>query len=440
MIELDPAAPRLAGIVRPGDLVLWGQAASEPVPLTTALMAQRAGIGRFSAFIGISWSDAVQPAFADCVSFLSYCGGGRNRALAQAGCLGILPSNYSELGTQLRNRQLPVDVVLVQVSPEDEQGRFSLSLAADYVVPALASARVVVAEINAQAPRTCGPHFLTAADIDYAIRTDRPLLAPPATKPHPAEAGVARNVAALVEDGATIQTGIGTLPDAIALQLVDRRDLGYHSGAMGDGPAALIRAGVITNARKTIDPGVSVAACLMGSGALATLADRNPALQVRSSEYTHAAAVLAGIERLVSINAAIEVDLTGQVNAELAGGVYVGAVGGSIDFARAARASRGGLPVIALPSRTAGKGEVGRIVARLQGPATIARGDACVIVTEHGVAGSRSRGGCSGWSPSRTRTTASGLRARRTRWGCAPEAKPDIGGKPADHELSAVAA
>lgn len=386
MIELDAADPRLAGIVRPGDTVVWGQASSEPATLTAALMAQRAGIGRFRAFIGVSWSDAVQPAFADCVSFLSYCGGGRNRALAQAGCLDILPVHYSELGALMRSGQLPVDVVLVQVAPADAQGHHALSMAADYVVPALAKARVVIAEINAQAPRTSGPHFLTAQHIDYAVHTDRAPLAPLPARPHPDEAAVARNVAALVEDGATIQTGIGSLPDAIALQLMDRRDLGFHSGAMGDGVGALIRAGVITNARKTVDAGISVAACLMGGPTLNLLADRNPALQLRSVDYTHSPAVLASIDRLVTINAAIEVDLTGQVNAEVAGGVYVGAVGGAIDFARGAKASRGGLPVIALPSRTAGRTGTSRIVARLNGPVSTPRGDGCIFVTEHGVA------------------------------------------------------
>lgn len=386
MIELDAANPRLAGIVRAGDRVVWGQAASEPATLTAALMAQRAEIGGFSAFIGVSWSDAVHPDHADHVAFRSYCGAGRNRALAQAGCLDILPSHYSELGALMRSGRLPVDVVLVQVAPADEHGRYSLSLAGDYVVPALACARVVIAEINAQAPRTCGPHFLTAPDIHYAIHVDRPPLAPPAAKPHPAEAGVARNVASLVEDGATIQTGIGSLPDAIAAQLTSHRELGFHSGAMGDGIAALIRAGVITNARKGVDAGVSVAACLMGSAALNRLAHRNPALQVRSVEYTHAQAVLASLDRLVAINAAVEVDLTGQVNSEVAGGVYVGAVGGSIDFVRGATASRGGLPVIALPSRTGGRAGSARIVARLGGPVTIPRGDAVIVVTEHGVA------------------------------------------------------
>jgi acetyl-CoA hydrolase len=154
---------------------------------------------------------------------------------------------------------------------------------------------------------------------------------------------------------------------------------------MGDAAAALMRAGVITNARKGIDAGVSVAGVLMGTRALNGFAHRNPAIEVRGVEYTHSAAVLASLAKLVAINSAIEVDLTGQVNAEVAGGVYVGAVGGAIDFLRGARAARGGLPIIALPSRTAGK-NLSTIVAGLNGPVSTARSDAAVVVTEHGIA------------------------------------------------------
>jgi acyl-CoA hydrolase len=384
--ELDATAPRLAGIVRPGDTVLWGQAAAEPTPLTQALMAQRAEIGRFQAFVGICWSDAVQPAHADLVSFLSYCGGGRNRELARAGALDILPCHYSELDGLLRSGALAADVVLVQVAPAGPDGRFSLSMAADYLVPALKRARVVIAEVNAQAPASCGPHALSPQDIDHVIYTDRPPLEPPAARAHPAEAQLAAHVASLIDDGATLQYGIGSLPEAIVAQLTDRRDLGLHSGAMGDAAATLVRAGVLTNARKSIDAGVSVAGVLMGTQALRSLAHRNPAIALREVAYTHAAPVLASIDKLVAINAAIEVDLSGQVNAELAGGVYVGAVGGAIDFLRGARASRGGLPIVTLPSRTAGQTPVDTIVARLNGPVSTARSDTAIVVTEHGIA------------------------------------------------------
>lgn len=385
MKSLAADDPRLDGIVRPGDVVMWGQAAAEPTPLTAALMAQRHAIGAFTAFVGISWSDAVQPVHADCVSFVSYCAAGNNRSLARAGKLDILPCHYSEFGRMIADGSYPVDVVLLQLAPAGPDGRHSLSLAADYLVPAIARARVVIAEINAQAPATCGPHTLASADIDYVLFTDRAPLEAPAAKSHPAEAGVARQVASLVEDGATLQVGIGSLPEAILRQLGDRRDLGFHSGVMGDAAAQLVRAGVITNARKTVDAGISVTGVLTGSRVLNALAHRNPAIELRSIAHTHAAAVLARLDRLVAINRAIEVDLTGQVNAEVAGGVYVGAIGGATDFLRGARAARGGLPVIALPSRTAGKDQP-TIVARLNGPASTARSDAAIVVTEHGIA------------------------------------------------------
>lgn len=385
MLELDAAAPRLAGIVRPDDVVMWGQASAEPTALTLPLMAQRAEIGRFGAFIGISWSDAVQPAFADCVSFVSYCGGGNNRLLARAGVLDILPSHYSTLGALIRSGRLRVDVLMLQLSPPDAQGKYSMSLACDYLAPAVAVARVVIAEINDQAPWTCGPHTLTAKDIDFAVHTSRaPLCAPPG-KIQPAEAAIARNVGSLIEDGATLQIGIGTLPAAILSQLAHCRDLGLHSGAADDAVVALARCGVLTNARKNIDTGVGVAGVLMGSGVLNAFAHRNPALQLGSVDYIHSPAVLASIDKLVAINSAIEVDLTGQANTEVANGVYVGAVGGGIDFMRGAQNSRGGLSIIALPSRTAG-GNVSRIVTKLSGPVSAPRSDAAMIVTEHGIA------------------------------------------------------
>ena len=385
MRELDAVDPRLAGIVRAGDVVMWGQASAEPTVLTLPLMAQRTEIGRFGAFIGISWSDAVQPAFADCVSFMSYCGAGNNQKLARAGALEILPSPYSTLGDLIRSGALQVDVLMLQLSPADADGNYSLALACDYLTPAIAKARVVIAEINDQAPWTFGSHVLTADDIDFAIRTSRPPQLPPQGKAQPAEAAIARNVAGLIGDGATLQVGIGSLPEAILGQLSDRRDLGLHTGAMGDAAVALARAGVLTNARKSIDAGASVAGVLMGSGILNAFAHRNPAVQMRSTDYIHSHPVLASIDRLVAINSAIEVDLTGQVNTEVANGIYVGAVGGGIDFMRGAQASRGGLSIIALPSR-AGLGNISRIVARLDGPVSAARSDAGIIVTEHGIA------------------------------------------------------
>lgn len=189
---------------------------------------------------------------------------------------------------------------------------------------------------------------------------------------------IAAHVASLVPDGATIQVGLGALPEAVVSGLSGHRDLGVHSGLVGDAVAELMNAGVITNARKAFDRGSTVGGMLVGSQRLFRLADRNPAIQLRDTGYTHDADLLAAQHRFVAINSAVEVDLTGQINAEVAGGAYVGAVGGSVDFLRGAARAPGGLPIIAIPSE--------RIVETLSGPVTTARADAGIIVTEHGIA------------------------------------------------------
>jgi len=377
----------LTAFIRRGDALMWGQAAAEPTALTSALMQQRHAIGGIEAFIGATWSQAADPAFADCVRFRSYCGAAANRRLAQAGCLDILPCNYSQLGAMIRTGRLKVDVLMLQLAPADAEGRYSLSLAHDYLVPAIDAARVVLAEVNDQAPWTFGERTLGAADLDLIVHTSRAPLAPPATPATDIELAVAARAAVLIEDGATLQFGIGNIPEAILPQLADRRDLGVHSGALLDGVARLAQAGVITNARKSIDSGVTVAGVGMGGRTLSDYVHRNAGVSFRSVDYTHSVQTMAGIDRLVAINSAVEVDLTGQINAEVAAGLYVGAVGGAGDFLRGAQRSNGGVPIVALPS-TAGFGDkcVSRIVHTLKGPVSTARCDAGFFVTEHGVA------------------------------------------------------
>jgi acetyl-CoA hydrolase len=373
-----------SAFIRPGDCVAWGQAGAEPLTLTRALMAQRHAIGgRFSAFIGATWSDALLPEHGDVVDFYSYCGAGANRALWEAGKLDIVPCHYSELEMALSRGACHVDVLLLQVAPCGPDGVYSLSIGYEYLLPLVASARVIIAEVNDQAPWTHGSCELQAKDFAAMVHTSRAPLELKRTAPGEADLGVARHVAALIDDGATLQMGLGSLPDAILMQLLERRDLGVHSGAIGDAVAELMSRGVINNSRKTIDRGVTIAGAMMGGARLSAFAHRNPDVQFRGTSYTHNHEVLCSIDKLVAINAAIEVDLTGQINAELAGGRYVGAVGGAMDFLRAARRSKGGLPIIALPSRA---GVRPRIVARLNGPVSTPRGDAGIIVTENGVA------------------------------------------------------
>ncbi|VWB34320.1 acetyl-CoA hydrolase/transferase family protein [Burkholderia lata] len=373
----------LAAIIRPGDTVMWGQSHAEPVTLMRALVAQRERLKRIRIFLGIGLSDVLAPEHADAFDFLAYCGSGSNRALARAGVLDILPAHYSQLPELIRDGRLRVDVVMLQVSPPDEQGRYSLGLAREYLVEAVKHARAIVAEVHPDVPWTYGSPTLGAADIDLLVESDASFPEAAATAPGPVELAIGRHVASLVEDGATLQTGIGSIPDAVMAALHDKRDLGVHTGSIGDGVAALCEAGVVTNARKTIDAGITVGGVIIGSERVRRFAHRNPALELRGTEDTHNPHVLRRIDRFVAINSAVEVDLTGQINAEAIGGTYVGAVGGVADFLRAAQASRGGVPVVALPS-TAGRHS--RIVPRVTGPVTIPRSDACVIVTEYGIA------------------------------------------------------
>lgn len=373
----------LSSLIRPGDTVMWGQSHAEPVTLMRALVAQRHSFKRIRVFLGIGLADVLAPEHADAIDFLAYCGSGANRKLARANVLDILPAHYSQLPELVRSGALRIDVVMLQVSPPDEHGRYSLGLAREYLVEALKHARAIVAEVHPDVPWTYGGPFLRAADIDLLVTSDTPVPDTAETTPGPVEQAIGQHVASLVEDGATLQTGIGAIPDAVMAALHDKRDLGVHTGSIGDGIAALCEAGVVTNARKTIDAGITVGGVIIGSARVRRFAHRNPALELRGTEYTHNPHVLRRIDRFTAINSAVEVDLTGQVNAEVVGGTYVGAVGGVGDFLRAAQASRGGVPIVALPSTA---GAHSRIVTKLSGPVTVPRSDACVIVTEYGIA------------------------------------------------------
>ncbi|MCK1156650.1 MULTISPECIES: acetyl-CoA hydrolase/transferase family protein [Pseudomonas] len=376
--EISLQALDFCSLIRPGDRVVWGQGGAEPQALTQNLMAQREAIGGFRAFVGMSLGDSLAMAHAGQVSFQSYCGAGQNRTLAREHKLGILPCHY----TQLANAIGPVDVLLLQVA-EGPQG-LSFSIAAEYLVPLLRSARVVIAQVNEQAPWTHG-ELVEPGDIDLLVRHAEAPLEVLRAGIGDTERAIAAHIGEWVEDGSTLQLGIGSLPEAVLDGLRGHRDLGIHSGAIGDKVAQLMESGVITNSRKTVDPGVTVAGVLLGGQGIYRFAHQNPEVQLRATAYTHGLDVLSRIDRLVTINAAIEVDLTGQINAEIAAGAYVGAVGGAMDFMRGAHASRGGLPIIALPS-SAMRGAQSRVVAQLSGPVSTPRADAGLIVTEFGVA------------------------------------------------------
>jgi acyl-CoA hydrolase len=374
----------LSRFLHPGDRIVIGQACGEPTTLVEALIDQGRGIGGLSAFIATSFSGLFTPAATDSFSLLSMGAIGALRALTKEHKLSVIPCHVSQIGPMIEAGIIGCDAALVQVSPADAEGNHSFGLISDYVQAAVAKARVVIAEVNEQVPFTHG-EFLPAAKIDCAVHVSRP---PVAVTPAPigvTDEAIAKYAAAYIEDGSVVQTGVGAVPDAILRLLHDREDLGVHSGMIGDGLVGLVEAGVVTNARKRIDRGVSITGALIGTRRLYDFARRNPRIRMCATSYTHDAAVLAQLDNLVTVNSALEVDLTGQVNAEQSGSAYLGGTGGQVDFVRAGARSPGGHAIIALPA-TARGGTISRIAVSMSGPVTTARSDVDVIVTEFGAA------------------------------------------------------
>jgi len=365
----------LSSVIRPGDGILWGQACAEPQTLVEALVSQRSRLGAVGCFLGSSYSGIVTPEHADHLKLSSYCGIGANRALADAGVLEILPVPYSQLGSLIRDKKIGCEVLMLQVSPPNGRGEYSLGLAADYLVPALDTCRAIVAEVNEQVPWTHTERLLAKADFDLVVESSRPPATPAARPPGDLERAIARNAAAFVPNGAVLEFGIGALPDAVCSALGRHEGLRVHSGSIGDGVIELAERRIVSR----ID-----CAMLIGSRKLFDFARDNDRVRLRSSEYTHNAEVLARQPRFVAINSAVEVDLTGQVSGELAGASYVGAVGGALDFVRAANQSAGGISIVVLPAS--------RIVERVGGPVSVPRSEAGVIVTEKGAADLRGCG------------------------------------------------
>jgi acyl-CoA hydrolase len=375
----------LSLFLRAGDAIVWGQACGEPSTLIEALIAQAEGIGALSAFAATSFSGKLDVEAGRKIALSSMGTIGQLRPLATAGLLGIIPCHVGQIAAMIAAELIACDVCFVQVSPADSAGNHSYGLINDFIQAAVAKARVVIAEVNEQVPFTYGDAVLPAARITHAIHVSRPPVEVKAAAISAIDEAIAKIIANYIGDGAVIQTGVGAVPDAVLRLLADRRDLGIHSGMIGDGLVDLVEAGVITNARKEIDAGVSITGALIGTKRLYDFAHQNKKLMMRNAAYTHNEGVLTSLTRLVTINSALEVDLTGQVNAEQSGNSYMGGTGGQVDYVRAGSRSKGGHSIIALPA-TAKGGALSRITAALAGPVTTARSEVDVIVTEFGAA------------------------------------------------------
>lgn len=297
------------------------------------------------------------------------------------------PIYLSEIEGLFESGAMPLDVALVQVSPPDAHGYCSFGVGVDTTLTAAKEARFVVAQVNAQMPRTFGDSFIHISDIDVVVESSRTL--PEMKKPQITElhTAIARNVAGLIEDGAVLQTGIGGIPDAVLAFLGDRKNLGVHSELVSDGAIPLIEAGVITGERKNFKPRKIIVGFVLGTKKMFDFVDNNPIFEFHPTAYVNDPLLIARNDNMVAINSALQVDLTGQVCSDSIGSHFYSGIGGQVDFLRGASRSKGGKPIIAISS-TAKDGAISRIVPTLSPGAGVvtSRGLVRYIVTEFGVA------------------------------------------------------
>ena len=381
------AMPDLAQWIGPGDTIVCGQVAAEPLGLTQALVAQRHRFPGARVFLGAVFSRSFAPAHADALRFTGYGAMGRAAALFDTVGATIVPIHYRELEAAFASGRLHADVVLMQMPARDDGAPAdNLGLANDYVAQAATRARKLIVEVNPAVPWTFGARPPAGLRIDHAVAAASGPFEQPIQPPTETEQRIAEHVAAIVPERATIQTGIGRLPDTVLTALAGHRGLGLHSGLLGDGAVALIEAGAVTNAHKGIDVGLTVTNILGGSRRAHRHFDRNPACRLRPAGYTHHLAVHARLACLHAINSVIEIDLAGQANAEYDDGRWRGGIGGLADFVRGARLSPGGRSILMLASTTP-DGARSRIVPMLAGArATVPASDADWVVTEWGAA------------------------------------------------------
>ena len=312
--------------------------------------------------------------------------GGSTRKAVEEGRGDYTPCFFHEIPKLFTDGTLPVDVAFLQLSEPDENGVCSYGVSVDYTQPAAEAAKLVIAQINKNMPYTYG-NGINLKDIDYIVEKDEPLIELQPPKIGETEHKIGEYVASLIHDGDTLQLGIGAIPDAVLSFLGDKKDLGIHSEMFSDGVVDLARKGVITNKKKTIDQGKFVSCFLMGTKKLYDFVNNNPDVLMERVDYTNDPFVVAKIDNIISINSAMQVDLMGQVNAEMIGYKQFSGVGGQVDFVRGASRAKGGKAIIAMPS-TAGHGKISKIVPLLdEGAAvTTSRNDVDYIITEFGIA------------------------------------------------------
>jgi acyl-CoA hydrolase/RimJ/RimL family protein N-acetyltransferase len=380
---------RAVRAIPPGRRILIGSGAAEPLALVEALVehGDHLADNEVVHLLTLGPAPYVRPDLQHRFRHTAFFIGANVREAVHDGRADFMPVFLSDLPELIRSRRVPIDVALVQVAPPDRHGFVSLGVSVDIVRAAVETATLVIAEVNPRMPRTLGDSFVPVRRIDHLVPVDTPLPERAPSELDETAREIGRHVASLVPDGATLQVGIGSIPDAVLAALAGRRDLGIHTEMLSDGVMALAEAGVITGRKKTLLPGKMVTSFVMGSTKLYAWADDNPAIEMRPSDFTNDPVNIARNDRMVAINGALSVDLTGQVASDTLGGRFYSGIGGQVDFVRGAARSRGGRPIIALRS-TAVAGATSRIVPVFEAGAGVvtSRGDVHYVVTEFGIA------------------------------------------------------
>lgn len=376
-------------VVHSGQRVLIHQGCNEPEDLVKALVNRGPELQNVEVIhmATMGSADYTRPEFEGHFRHSTFFIGGNVRQAVQEGRADYVPIFLHEIEGLFTSGAVPIDVALIQCSRPDDYGYMSLGTGIDVTLTAAKCARHVIAEVNDQCPRTLGDTFLHVSKVNAIVECSHPLAE---MKPHEitdTHRAIARHIAGLIPDGATLQTGIGGIPDAVLGFLVDRHDLGVHTEMFSDGLIDLIQAGVVNNEKKTLHPHKVIAGFVLGTKRLFDFIDDNPIFEFHPTHYVNDPFIIAQNDRMVSINSAIEVDITGQVCADSMGDLPYSGFGGQVDFIRGAAHAKGGLPIIALPA-TAKSGQVSRIVPMLQPAAGVvtSRADVHYVVTEFGVA------------------------------------------------------
>nr|HID14350.1 acetyl-CoA hydrolase/transferase family protein [Anaerolineae bacterium] len=377
--------------IKSGDRIFLTGNCSVPQKLMEALVARAPELENVEIChaLTIGSSDYVAPGMEGHIRANSLFIGPNVRQAVQAGRADFTPVLLSEFTLLFKRGILPVDVAFVHLSPPDEHGFCSYGIETGLTKSPAEAAKIIIAEVNAEMPRCLGDSFIHVSRLDYIVPVDYPLLELPMTEGGLSDVHVkiGEHIAELIPDGATMQMGIGAIPDAVLNFLHNKRDLGVHTELFSDSVIELVEAGVLTNARKTLHPGKITAGFMLGTKRLYEWVHDNPLIELHRTEYVNDPFVIAQNYRQVAINSAIEVDLTGQVCADSIGPKLYSGVGGQLDFIYGASRSEDGVPIIALPA-TAKGGQISRIVPMLKPGAGVvtSRYHVHYVVTEYGVA------------------------------------------------------